>query len=411
MIPRMKRTLKILGTVVLVLGVAVAGFATYVAVTGIPRYEPGPLSTKVEVTPEKVARGRKYAGLLCAGCHMDPTTRRLTGKRMVDMPAEFGVAYSKNITQHPVKGIGSWTDGEILYLLRTGVDRGGQYIPPYMVKLPLLSDDDLESIVAFLRSDDPLVAPLAVDPPGRTRPSFLTKLLSHVTFKPLPFPRQRITAPPVTDKVAYGRYLSSSLGCFACHSADFKTMNELEPERSAGYMAGGNPLLDQNGDVVRSANVTFDEETGIGKWSEADFTRALRTGVRPDRRVLLYPMEPMPELTEEDAAALYAYLRTVPKLSNPVPRPERRALAADASEGKKTYYRYGCVSCHGESGVGLADLRQAAQHYPADEQLEAWIKNPASFKPGTKMPAWEGVIQPDEYASLIAYVKELGRKN
>jgi len=407
----MKKTLKILGTVVLVLGVATAGFATYVAATGIPRYEPGRLSTKVQVTPEKVARGRKYAGLLCAGCHMDPTTRRLTGKRMVDLPPEFGVVYSKNITQHPVKGIGGWTDGEILYLLRTGIGRDGQYIPPYMVKLPLLSDDDLESIVAFLRSDDPLVAPLAVDPPGRSRPSFLTQLLSHVAFKPLPFPRQVITAPPVTDRVACGRYLSSSLGCFSCHSADFKTMNELDPEKSAGYMGGGNPLLDQNGDVVRSANVTFDEETGIGKWSEADFTRALRAGVRPDRRVLLYPMEPMPELTEEDAAALYAYLKTVPKLRNPIPRPEHRVLAADASEGKKIYYKYGCVSCHGESGVGLADLRQAARHYPTDEQLEAWIKNPASFKPGTKMPSWEGVIQPDEYAPLMAYVKELGRKD
>jgi cytochrome c2 len=342
---------------------------------------------------------------------MDPTTRQLTGKRMVDLPSEFGVVYSKNITQHPVKGIGGWTDGEIIYLLRTGIDRSGQYIPPYMVKLPHLSDDDLESIVAFLRSDDPLVAPLAVDPPGRTRPSFLTKLLSHVAFVPLPLPRQRIMAPAVTDRVAYGRYLSSSLGCFSCHSADFKSMNELEPERSGGYMGGGNPLLDQNGDVVPSANVTFDEETGIGRWSEADFTRAVRAGVRPDRRVLLYPMQPVPELTEEDAASLYAYLKTVTRLRHPVPRPERKALAADASEGAKVYHKYGCTSCHGENGVGLADLRQAAQHYPTDEQLEAWIRNPGSFKPGTKMPSWEGVIQAGEYASLVAYVKELGRKN
>lgn len=120
----------------------------------------------------------------------------MVAERMVDLPPEFGVVHSKNITRHPVKGIGGWTDGEILYLLRTGIDRSGQYIPPYMVKLPLLSDDDLESIVAFLRSDDPLVVPLAVDPPGRSRPSFLTKLLAHVAFKPLPFPRQRITAPP-----------------------------------------------------------------------------------------------------------------------------------------------------------------------------------------------------------------------
>jgi mono/diheme cytochrome c family protein len=133
----------------------------------------------------------------------------------------------------------------------------------------------------------------------------------------------------------------------------------------------------------------------------------LRTGVRPDRTVLVYPMSPMPELTQEDAAALYAYLKTVPQMRNAVPRPEYRA-AADASAGKKTYYRYGCPSCHGEAGVGIADLREAGKHYPTDDAIEAWIKNPSSFKPGTRMPTWEGVIQESEFPALIEYVKELG---
>ena len=89
--------------------------------------------------------------------------------------------------------------------------------------------------------------------------------------------------PSPSDRVAYGRYLSSSIGCFACHSADFKTMDELEPEKSKGYFGGGNAMLDQRGETVVTANLTFDEATGIGRWSEEDFDRALRTGVRPDR--------------------------------------------------------------------------------------------------------------------------------
>jgi cytochrome c2 len=173
-------------------------------------------------------------------------------------------------------------------------------------------------------------------------------------------------------------------------------------------MGGGNPLLDQTGALVRSANITFDEETGIGKWSESDFARALRYGVRPDRTVLVYPMVPIPELTEGDAAALYAYLKTVPRMRNAVARPEYR-VAADASEGKRLYYRYGCPSCHGNTGVGIADLRQATKHYPTDAAIEAWIRNPSSFKPGTRMPTWDGVIQQSEYPALIEYVKELGR--
>lgn len=405
----MRKLLKILGIALLVVIGLAAGFAGYVAAKGIPKYEKGNLQVKVEVTPEKVARGRKYATTLCASCHGDPTTHRLTGKQLIDAPKEFGEIYSKNITQDPNKGIGSWTDGELIYLLRTGIDRTGQYLPPWMAKYPHLSDDDLESIVAFLRSDDPLVAAAAVDPPGKTRPSFLSKFLTHTVFKPLPMPASRIETPDKADKVAYGHYLSSSLGCFGCHSADFKTMNELEPEKSAGYYGGGNPLLDQMGSVVPSANITPDDETGIGKWTEADFVRALRYGVRPDKTVLVYPMEPMPALTEEDAAALYAYLKTVPKIRKAVPRPVYRA-AEGASAGKQLYYRYGCPGCHGDSGVGVGDLRQAATHYPTDAQLEAWIKNPSSFKPGTRMPTWDGVIQQSEYPALMEYVKELGAK-
>ena len=404
----MRRLLKFLGFALLAIVGAAGLFAAYVAVTGIPRYAPGRIERKVEITPEKIERGRKFANILCLSCHQNPTTGKLTGKRIVDMPKEFGVAYSKNITKDPVKGIGAWTDGELIYFLRTGIHRTGQYVPPWMPKFPLLSDDDLEGIVAFLRSDDPLLAPDPSDPPGVTRPTFLSKFLSHTVFKPLPFPSRRIAAPAVDDKVAYGRYLSSSLGCFSCHSADFKTMNELEPEKSAGFMGGGNPLLDQSGRTVRSANITFDEKTGIGKWSETDFDRAVRTGVRPDRRVLNYPMVPIPELTPEDAAALYAYLATVPKLSHAVSPPERRVLEADASEGKKAYYRYGCPSCHGDHGVGIGDLRKAVEHYPTDAQLVAWIRNPSSFKPGTKMPTWDGVIAESDYPALIAYVKELG---
>ena len=405
----MRKLIRFVGYALALLIVAVGGFAAYVAITGIPKYAPGRIERRVEVTPEKVARGRKLASLSCVNCHQNPTTGKLTGKQLLDAPRQFGPIFSKNITRDPAHGIGTWTDGELIYLLRTGVDRKGQYLPPYMPKVPLLSDEDLESVVALLRSDDPLVAAAAEDPPGVTRPSFLTKALSHTVFKPLPYPKERIGMPSPSDRVAYGRYVSSSIGCFGCHSADFKTLDELEPEKSKGYFGGGNAMLDQRGETVVTANLTFDEATGIGRWSEEDFDRAVRTGVRPDRRVLLYPMLPMPDLTREETAALYAYLGTVPKLAHAVARPARQEVAADASEGKKLYYRYGCPSCHGDHGIGVGDLRQAAVHYPTDAQLVAWIKNPSSFKPGTKMPTWDGVIAESDYPALIAYVKELGQ--
>ena len=393
---------------ILVIAVFAGAFAAYVAITGIPTYPPGKVNFKVEVSPAKVARGKKYATMLCVACHLDPSTGKLTGTRLVDLPPVFGQAFSKNITRDPAYGIGSWTDGELAYLLRTGIKRTGQYAPPWMPKFPHMSDEDLESVIAFLRSDDPLTAPAAVNPPGVSKPSFFAKLLTHLIFKPLPYPKAPIQTPSSSDQLAYGRYLSVNLGCFACHSANFRTNNELVPEKSAGYMGGGNLLQDQSGQPVQSANLTPDE-TGLATWSETDFTRAICTGIRPDHTVVMYPMSPLPELNETDAGAIYAYLRTVPKIHNPVPRAAPHTAGAGASQGKQLYYHYGCNSCHGDNGAGVGDLRRAAQDYPTDPQLEAFIRHAPSFKPGTKMPAWNDIIAETDYAPLIAYLRELGR--
>ncbi len=408
--PFMRRALRILGLVLAALVLVAGGFLLYVQIDGIPRYRVEKVTFKADPTPERLDRGKKLAGVLCAGCHMDPTTRRLTGKLMIDAPAEFGVIYSKNITRHPTKGIGSWTDGELAYLLRTGVNRDGQYTPPWMVKLPHMSDEDLASVIAFIRSDDPMVEASDRDPPGVSQPSFLTKLLCHVAFKKLPYPDHPITAPPVTDRVAHGRYLVFALECYGCHSADFKTMNIPEPEKSVGYMGGGNPVLDLKRQPIPSANITPDNETGIGRWSEHDFVNALRTAFGPDGTLIRYPMQPAPDFSEEEGGAIYAYLRTIPAIRHGVPKPPPPSPGAAATlDGKALYQRYGCVSCHGDDGVGLGDLRQAGQHFPTREALKLWIQEAPSIRPGTRMPGWKNVIREEHYDPLMDYVLQLGK--
>jgi len=405
----MRRVTKILALLVSAAVVAVGGFLLYVQMDGIPRYPVEKVAFNADPTPARVERGKKLANLLCANCHGDPTTHQLTGKHMADAPREFGVIYSPNITRHPTKGIGSWTDGELAYLLRTGVKRDGHYAPPWMVKLPHLSDEDLASIIAFLRSDDPLVAASDRAPPGITQPSFLTKVLCHVSFKKLPYPDHPISAPAPTDRVAYGRYLVFGLECYGCHSADFKTMNIAQPEKSAGYLGGGNPLLDLRGETSPSANITPDMETGIGRWSEEEFVTALRSGFRPDHTLVRYPMPLAPDLTPDDARAIHAYLRTVPAIRNTVSRPVASAPETAAADGKRLYERYGCVSCHGDDGVGIADLRQAGEHYPTHEAIKTWIQDAPTVRPGTRMPAWRNVIREEDYAPLIEHVLQLGR--
>jgi mono/diheme cytochrome c family protein len=400
-----KKALKWIGIAFGVAVVVVAPAAAYVAVSPLPHYPVVMVDFPVDITPERVARGKRSVEMLCAACHMDSTTGALTGKRMPDLPRQFGEAWSRNITAHPVKGIGSWTNGEIAYLLRTGVARDGRYTPPWMVKLPNASDEDLRDIIAFLRSDDPLVQPRDVDDRD-SRPSFFTKFLARVVFKPFPYPAQPIAAPAREDKVAYGRYLvNSRLLCYGCHSRDFATNDDLHPERSPGYLGGGIAMPDIGGKVVHTANLTPDPETGIGGWTADQFRRALKDGIRPDNRPLRYPMVPYRPLTDDEADAIFAYLRTVPPARNKVKAPEAYVVAGD--RGKQVYYAYGCNGCHGDTGHGQYDLRKGPAKYPTDDELIAWIKHPERVRPGIAMPTWDGVIKDEEYAPLAGYVRTL----
>jgi mono/diheme cytochrome c family protein len=402
----MKKWLKRIGKVLLALVAAIGAYLGYVAIVGIPHYAPIKVDLKVESTPERVARGRRFATILCAECHKDPTTGKLTGKHLADGPDAFGVIVSANITRDPNFGIGTWTDGELAALFRTGITRDGRYLPPYMVKLAHLSDEDLTSIIAFLRSDDPLVAAAAQAPPRKNQPSFLIKLLSHLVWKPLPYPKTKIEAPPAGDKVALGRYLFFGLECYGCHGNDFKTIDIEHPEKTGGYLGGGNQLLDFDKQPIYTSNISMDEETGIGKWSEADFKRALREGFRPDSSLIRYPMQPVPELSDEESSAIYAYLRTQPAVKHLVPRAARAAVA-DADPGKQAYFKYGCVACHGMAGVGVADLRRARVDFPTDDALLEFLKDAPKFRPGTKMPRWQGIVADADFPLLVGYVRAL----
>ncbi|GAB3840557.1 hypothetical protein GCM10028821_45510 [Hymenobacter jeollabukensis] len=291
------------------------GFVLYVNLRGIPSYAaPKPSVAPVAATPEQLAQGEKLVLAACADCHLDRSTNTLAGQRLRDVPPEFGQLYSANITRDEQHGIGRWTYQELVGLLRTGIGRDGRYriIMPSFVHM---SDDDVRSIVAFLRSNHPLVRPQAT-PSHPQEPSLLAKVLVNTVMKPTPLPAEPVVAPPPTDAVAYGRYLVvGRYKCYDCHSKDFKTNNHLEPEKSAGYLGGGNRLMNQQGQPVVARNITADAETGLGDWTEPQFAQALRFGQSPNGP-LHYPMPKYSRLTDEEVHALYAYLNSVPALRN-----------------------------------------------------------------------------------------------
>jgi mono/diheme cytochrome c family protein len=281
-----------------------------------------------------------------------------------------------------------------------------------MMQKPGLSDNDLRAVIAFLKhSDDPLVRPAAVVSIP-TRYSLPARLAMPMVAKPLPYPSHPVQ--PDTGEVAQGKYLVNVLGCYECHSGSLLKLNRLAPEKSKGYLAGGGKLVTLEGKTIRTPNLTLDAETGLGRWSRAALVKALRESIRPDHSVIRYPMPTYAQLSEAEASAIYTYLKTVPPVRNAVKRPDAAPVAKaqpgdTLATGGLLYAFYGCQSCHGPTGLGIADLRMASRKYPDDASLKARIQNPAAFQPDSRMPKFEGVVPEKDYAPLLAYVRWLGK--
>lgn len=406
---RAQKLTKIAGGIAAVAGLFVLGFVGFNLLAPLPSYPVPKLETKVMSTPERLERGKKLAGMLCLECHVDPVTKKASGKKLPDLPPELGEAYSVNLTHDPETGVLSkYTDGELTVLLRTGLTRDGRFLPPWMPRVSKMADEDIASVIAFMRSEDPVLAPEhKVTPQGKL--AFLGRFLMRVAWKPPPMPAQPIAIPAATDKVEYGRYIAQGVGaCFACHSKDFSVVNELSPEASGGHLGGGTKMIDASGETVFSTNITPDNDTGIGTWSEAEFSWAMREGKRPNGTLVRYPMGLFTGLSDNEVSALYAYLRTVPPLKHAVVNSS--AAIVSSSPGQIAYHKYGCVGCHGPSGVAIGDLRTANKSFPADAELEAYLRNPQKARPGVRMPAFEGVIADADYPALIGYVRTLSSK-
>jgi mono/diheme cytochrome c family protein len=107
--------------------------------------------------------------------------------------------------------------------------------------------------------------------------------------------------------VKRGRELAAIGNCNDCHTV-----------RGGGSFAGGLPVPTPFG-TIYSSNITSDAETGIGRWSEAAFRRAMRSGVDRDGQHLYptFPYDHFTNVSDEDDAALYAYLMTRPAVHAP----------------------------------------------------------------------------------------------
>lgn len=127
------------------------------------------------------------------------------------------------------------------------------------------------------------------------------------------------------DPVKRGKYLVDTRMCAICHSPIDEEGHLLPGMKFAG---GQLIRIGVYGDYP-TGNLTSDKETGLGSWTDDDIKQTLTRGIlRDGTRLPPFPM-PWPELstmTDEDLDAIVAYLRTIPPISNRVPRSRRPFL-------------------------------------------------------------------------------------
>lgn len=159
------------------------------------------------------------------------------------------------------------------------------------------------------------------------------------------------------DTLARGKYLVTVAGCNDCHTP--WKMGPAGPEPDMARMLSGHPedvsvsapltlpepwvMASVNTNTAWSgpwgvsftANLTPDPDTGLGKWTQDTFKQTIRTGRHMGRGRKILPPMPIPmykNFTDEDLAAIFTYLQSIPPVKNRVPEPLPPAASATASD-------------------------------------------------------------------------------
>jgi mono/diheme cytochrome c family protein len=265
---------------------------------------------KFEPTPERLARGRYLANAVtgCTACH-SPRDWQAPGAPLIEGKLAAGDVFpaiglpgnviAPNLTPDPETGAGNWTDDQLARAIREGIGHDGRTLFPLMPyqRFRSLPDEDLASIVVYLRSLPPVRNPLPT-----TEIIFPVKYLIHNAPQPVTSP---VPAENPSDPVKRGERLVNFSGCADCH-----TLQERGQPNEGLNLAGGFEMKGPFG-TVTAANITPDP-SGISYYDEATFVQAIRTGkVRARTLNPIMPWGIYRSMTDDDLKAIFAYLRTV----------------------------------------------------------------------------------------------------
>jgi mono/diheme cytochrome c family protein len=229
--------------------------------------------------------------------------------------------------------------------MHEGVGKHGEYLYPAFPYLwfTKLSRPDVLAIKAYLDTVPPVNV---ASKPNRLMFPFDVRsglaLWNQAYFKAGEFRPN----PQKSAQWNRGAYLVEGPGhCSDCHTPKNAAM---APEDGKAFSGG-------NIDYWYAPNITSDPKRGIGRWSEDDVVKYLKTGIAPDKGVVVGPMaqvvsESMAHLTDEDVRAIAVYLKDLPPIADY--KPDRPTDMAGAHAPGEAVYVTNCASCHQLDGRG-----------------------------------------------------------
>jgi mono/diheme cytochrome c family protein len=283
----------------------------------LPRMRP--LTDRVfEPSPGRIERGRYLTEGVCQCflCHSErdwsrpgaPPMAGMKGAGRIIREDSIRTIVAPNITPDPETGAGTWTDDMFARAIREGIGHDDRALtgPMWYWAFSNLSDEDLASIIVYLRTLPPVHNPL---PKRRLSPREEQGAAEgpEPLYEPVP-------ARDLSNAVERGRYLADIADCAGCHSA-------WEAPYIPGIFGGGN-LLEEGGKRLErdlfSANITLDP-SGIAYYDDSLFIEVMRTGrVRVRNIDAVMPWVVFQHMSNDDLLSLYAYLRTQPPVRHVV---------------------------------------------------------------------------------------------
>ena len=287
-----------------------------------------------ERTTARLERGRYIVEgpAHCFECHSEidwdkPGAQPKAGKKGGGMNfTAYGIPWliAPNITPDAETGAGTWTDEQLARAIREGIGRDGRRLYPVMPYeyFREMSDEDLASVVVYLRSIEPVRNALPTTSiPEPVKP----------TVPPHEPVIEPVLPPDVSNPVSRGKYLVALASCSSCHTP----VKQGVPNTELSF-AGGMSFKGPWG-AVNSANITPDA-SGISYYDEALFITTLRTGHVGARQLKsIMPWGYFRNMTDDDLKAIFAYLRTLPPIQHRVDNTETPTS---------------CPRCGGKHGYG-----------------------------------------------------------